>query len=75
MASFNSWNGSKLHGNDYLLTEVLKNRMNFNGFVVGDWNGHGQVPGVQMQAVLNHSMQELICLWFQKTGRTYIETL
>ena len=45
MASFNSWNGSKLHGNDYLLTEVLKNRMNFNGFVVGDWNGHGQVPG------------------------------
>ena len=19
--------------------------MGFNGFVVGDWNGHGQVPG------------------------------
>ena len=45
MASFNSWNGSKLHGNDYLLTEVLKNKMEFDGFVVGDWNGHGQVPG------------------------------
>ena len=45
MASFNSWNGSKLHGNDYLLTEVLKNKMQFNGFVVGDWNGHGQVTG------------------------------
>lgn len=45
MASFNSWNGSKLHGNDYLLTEVLKNKMQFDGFVVGDWNGHGQVPG------------------------------
>ena len=45
MASFNSWNGSKLHGNDYLLTEVLKNKMQFNGFVVGDWNGHGQVAG------------------------------
>ena len=45
MASFNSWNGSKVHGNEYLLTEVLKEKMNFTGFVVGDWNGHQQVPG------------------------------
>ncbi|WP_018275188.1 glycoside hydrolase family 3 N-terminal domain-containing protein [Teredinibacter turnerae] len=45
MASFNSWHGLKMHGNDYLLTEVLKNRMGFDGFVVGDWNGHGQVDG------------------------------
>jgi len=45
MASFNSWNGSKLHGDKELLTDVLKGKMGFNGFVVGDWNGHGQVPG------------------------------
>ncbi|OCW97160.1 exo 1,3/1,4-beta-D-glucan glucohydrolase [Alishewanella sp. HH-ZS] len=45
MASFNSWNGSKIHGDRYLLTEVLKDRMGFDGFVVGDWNGHGQIPG------------------------------
>ena len=45
MASFNSWNGSKVHGNKLLLTEVLKEKMNFTGFVVGDWNGHQQVPG------------------------------
>ena len=45
MASYNSWNGSKLHGNDYLLTDVLKQQMGFDGFVIGDWNGHGQVPG------------------------------
>ena len=45
MASFNSWNGEKLHGNKYLLTDVLKQQMNFEGFVVGDWNGHGQVKG------------------------------
>ena len=43
MASFNSWNGDKLHGNKYLLTDVLKGKMNFQGFVVGDWNGHEQV--------------------------------
>jgi beta-glucosidase len=45
MASYNSWNGTKLHGHRGLLTEVLKQRMGFGGFVVGDWNGHGQVPG------------------------------
>lgn len=45
MASFNSWQGAKMHGNASLLTGVLKGRMGFAGFVVGDWNGHGQVPG------------------------------
>lgn len=45
MASFNSWHGSKLHGNRYLLTEVLKEQMGFDGLVVSDWNGIGQVTG------------------------------
>jgi beta-glucosidase len=45
MASFSSWNGVKNHGNSALLTDVLKGRMGFEGLVVGDWNGHGQVPG------------------------------
>ncbi|MEL7298075.1 MAG: glycoside hydrolase family 3 N-terminal domain-containing protein, partial [Pseudomonadota bacterium] len=43
MASFNSWQGDKLHGHKYLLTDVLKEHWGFDGFVVGDWNGHGQV--------------------------------
>jgi beta-glucosidase len=45
MASFSSWNGVKHHGNKSLLTDVLKGRMGFQGFVVGDWNGHGHVSG------------------------------
>ena len=45
MASFNSFHGEKLHGHKPLLTDVLKGRMNFGGFIVGDWNGHGQVRG------------------------------
>lgn len=45
MASFSSWQGRKLHGDKELLTDVLKGRLGFNGFVVGDWNGHGQVEG------------------------------
>ncbi len=45
MASYNSWQGAKVHGSRYLLTDVLKGRLGFDGFVVGDWNGHAQVPG------------------------------
>ncbi|WP_372626933.1 exo 1,3/1,4-beta-D-glucan glucohydrolase [Arsukibacterium sp.] len=45
MASFNSWHGEKIHGHKYLLTDVLKQRMGFDGFIVGDWNGHGQIDG------------------------------
>jgi beta-glucosidase len=44
MASFSSWNGEKMHGNTYLLNQVLREKLHFEGLVVGDWNGHGQVP-------------------------------
>ena len=50
MASFNSWNGEKMHGNKSLLTDVLKGKMGFEGFIVGDWNGHGQVAGCTPQS-------------------------
>jgi beta-glucosidase len=39
MASYNSWNGEKIHGSRYLLTDVLKNRLGFDGLVVSDWDG------------------------------------
>jgi beta-glucosidase len=45
MASYNSWNGVKLHANHYLLTDILKKRLAFDGFVVGDWNAQEQIPG------------------------------
>lgn len=49
MASFNSWNGVKLHGHKYLMTDILKERMGFDGFVVSDWNAHMQVPGCSVK--------------------------
>jgi len=45
MASYNSFHGEKMHGMKSMLTDVLVGRMGFDGFVVGDWNGHGQVKG------------------------------
>lgn len=45
MASYNSFHGEKMHGYQPMLDDVLVGRMGFDGFVVGDWNGHGQVEG------------------------------
>lgn len=45
MVSFSSINGEKMHGSKTMLTDVLRDKMGFKGFVVGDWNGHAEVPG------------------------------
>lgn len=45
MASFSSINGIKMHGSRPFLTDLLRGQMGFDGLVVGDWNGHGQLPG------------------------------
>ncbi|WP_199442789.1 glycoside hydrolase family 3 protein [Umezawaea beigongshangensis] len=52
MASFNSWTNEelgitegKLHGSKKALDEILKRKMGFDGVVVSDWNGIGQVQG------------------------------
>ena len=48
MASFNSVNGVKMHGNRDLLTGVLRDEFGFKGMVVGDWNAHGQIAGCKV---------------------------
>jgi beta-glucosidase len=63
MASFSSWQGIKMHGNTDLLTGVLKQRLHFDGLVVGDWNGHGQVAGctnVSCAAAINAGMDVIM---------------
>lgn len=45
MASFSSINGEQMHGSGHYLTDILRGEMGFDGFVIGDWNGHGFVPG------------------------------
>jgi beta-glucosidase len=45
MTSFSSWQGQKIAGSKGLVTDVLKGRMHFGGFVITDWNAHGQIAG------------------------------
>ncbi|KAL2317516.1 hypothetical protein Fmac_031392 [Flemingia macrophylla] len=39
MVSYSSWNGNKLHGHHFLLSEILKEKLGFKGFVISDWEG------------------------------------
>jgi beta-glucosidase len=52
MASFSSWDGAKLHEHRYLLTDVLKDELGFEGFVVSDWAGVDQVADDYADAVV-----------------------
>lgn len=37
MISYSSWDGRPMHAHDYLIREVLKGELGFQGFVVSDW--------------------------------------
>ena len=45
MASFNSYNGLKCHASKYLFTDLLKDELGFDGFVISDWRGIDEIPG------------------------------
>ena len=52
MVSYSSWNGTKMHANKYMLTDVLKGELGFKGFVVSDWGGIGQIDPTYEKAVV-----------------------
>jgi len=39
MVSLSSWFGEKCHGHKFLLTDLLKKELGFQGFVISDWDG------------------------------------
>jgi beta-glucosidase len=43
MPSYSSWNGQKMSGNRYLLTDVLKDELGFEGFLISDYNAIQQL--------------------------------
>ena len=51
MPSYNSWNGLKCSANKYLLTDVLKDEMGFEGFLISDYNAIDQVADDYKEAV------------------------
>lgn len=52
MASFSSWNGEKVHGSEYLLRDVLKEELGFEGLRLSDWAAIDQLPGDYYSSVV-----------------------
>jgi beta-glucosidase len=45
MISYSSIYGNKMHGSEYWITDILKDEMGFEGFIISDWNAIHQLPG------------------------------
>ena len=45
MPSYSSWNGVKASGSKRLLTEILKDEMGFEGFLISDYDAIDELPG------------------------------
>ena len=43
MTSFSSWKGTKMHAEQHLVTDILKDELGFNGFIVSDWQAMDQI--------------------------------
>ena len=43
MISYNSWKGKKLHGHRYLINDVLREELKFDGIVISDWAGINEI--------------------------------
>jgi beta-glucosidase len=52
MISYSSWGGMKMHAQQYLITDVLKGELGFDGFVVSDWGGIDQIADDYYEAVV-----------------------
>ena len=59
MPSYSSWNGVKCSGNKRLLTEILKNELKFEGFLISDYDAIDEMPGdfkTQIETSVNAGM-------------------
>lgn len=45
MVGLNEWGTTRMAASKYLITDVLKEELNFKGFVVSDWYGVYKIPG------------------------------
>ncbi len=52
MVSFSSWGGMKMHAQRYLITDVLKGELGYDGFVVSDWGAIDQIANDYYTAVV-----------------------
>ncbi|QXJ22366.1 glycoside hydrolase family 3 protein [Actinomadura graeca] len=78
MVSLSAWNGVKVHGHRYLITDVLKGELGFTGLVVSDWNGLDEIfgreefTGEEVRAAINAGIDMVMV---PERWRRFIEVL
>ncbi len=76
MISYSSWNGQKMHGSKYLISDVLKRELGFEGFTVSDWAAIDQLPGdykKQIETSINAGLDMVMIPNGPGTGNNYIQ--
>jgi len=76
MASYSSWNGKKMHGNPYLLTDLLKKDLGFHGFVVSDWAAIDQLSRdykTAIEAAINAGIDMVMIPFGPGQNNNYVE--
>ncbi len=75
MISYSSWNGEKLHGQSYLINDVLKGELGFSGFIVSDWEAIDQIPGDYYSDVVTSINAGLDMIMVPYDYKKFISTL
>lgn len=75
MVSYSSWGGMKMHAQKYLITEVLKGELGFDGFVVSDWGAIDQIDPDYDKAVVTAINAGIDMNMVPYDYRRFIETL
>ncbi|NND83887.1 MAG: glycoside hydrolase family 3 protein, partial [Acidimicrobiia bacterium] len=75
MASYSSWDGLKMHAQQYLMTDVLKGELGFEGFIVSDWEAIDQITDDYYEAVVTSINAGIDMNMVPRAYRTFIEDL
>lgn len=80
MPSYSSWNGVKCSANKYLLTDVLKGELGFDGFLISDYNAIKQIDpdfkkaiGISVNAGMDMAMEPTNYREFYKNLKELVE--
>lgn len=75
MPSYNSWNGVKCSGNKYLLTDLLKGELGFEGFLISDYNAIDQITEDYKEAIKISTNAGMDMFMVPGTYREFIKLL
>ncbi len=75
MVSLSMWNQRRCHAHRYLIEDVLKGEMGFQGLVVSDWNGIDQVAEEYGEAVAQAANAGIDLFMVPEQWRRFISAL